>query len=301
VRSYSISMTGSVSDMLEVLLLMKETGLYKPGAASGGETESMVHIVPLYETIDDLERGPDLTAAILDHPAYRRHLQALSSPVTDGGGGPPKAGRRGSSGRADPDDNPGNTPSTSLRSAPPPSATGEESQPEQEIMLGYSDSNKDGGFFTANVALHRAQARIAEVVNERGVELRFFHGRGGTVGRGGGRAGRAILASPPGARTGRLRFTEQGEVISFRYALPAIARRHLEQIVHAALLVQAEDYGPPLTDETRGVLARMSSRSMEAYRDLIDGEQFWPWFLDATPIATIAGLPIASRPVSRAA
>ena len=263
VRSYVISMTDSVSDMLEVLLLMKETGLHRPGTVpSCPEAMSRVAIVPLFETIDDLVRGPSLTAEFLSHPAYRRHLDALTASIEG------------------------------------------DAQPEQEIMLGYSDSNKDGGFFMANVALHRAQASIAEAVrgvdHPEGIAVRFFHGRGGTVGRGGGRAGRAILATPPGARTGRIRFTEQGEVISFRYALPSIARRHLEQIVHAAVLVQAEDYGPPLTDEMKGVLARMSSRSMTAYRDLIDAPAFWPWFMDATPIASIAGLPIASRPVSRA-
>jgi phosphoenolpyruvate carboxylase len=251
VRSYVISMTDSVSDMLEVLLLMKEAGLHHP-AAHGAPARSLLHIVPLFETIDDLERGPGLTGAILDHPAYRAHLDAL----------------------------PG--------------------EPSQEIMLGYSDSNKDGGFLMANVSLHEAQQRIAEAVRARGVALRFFHGRGGTVGRGGGRAGRAILATPPAARTGRIRFTEQGEVISFRYALPEIARRHLEQIVHAAVLVDARRDAAPLPAELRRVYRAMAERSMKAYRGLIDAPAFWPWFLDATPIASIAGLPIASRPVSRA-
>lgn len=255
VRSYIISMTDSVSDMLEVLLLMKETGLHRP-ASAGRDGASLLHIVPLFETIDDLERGPALTGAILDHPAYRRHLDALA-----GGEG---AGR-----------------------------------PAQEIMLGYSDSNKDGGFFMANVSLHEAQQRIGEAVRARGVDLRFFHGRGGTVGRGGGRAGRAILATPPAARTGRIRFTEQGEVISFRYALPEIARRHLEQIVHAAVLVDSARDAEPMADDLRSIYGAMAKRSMSAYRGLIDDPAFWPWFLEATPIASIAGLPIASRPVSR--
>jgi phosphoenolpyruvate carboxylase len=166
-------------------------------------------------------------------------------------------------------------------------------------MLGYSDSNKDGGFFMANAALHRAQDEIGRVVQDRGIRLCFFHGRGGTVGprrraRGAGHPGDA-----PHARTGLIRFTEQGEVISFRYALPEIAGRHLEQIVHATLLVSAG------TDEHAGepslgpIYAKMATRSMEAYRGLIDAPAFWGWFVDAAPIATIAGLPIASRPVSR--
>src|SRR5207302_7533715 len=106
----------------------------------------------------------------------------------------------------------------------------------QEIMLGYSDSNKDGGYLAANWALHATQARLAEVCRRAGVTLRLFHGRGGTVGRGGGRANRAILSQPPGSFDGQIRFTEQGEVISFRYALAPIAHRHLEQITHAVLL-----------------------------------------------------------------
>ncbi|USO00123.1 MAG: phosphoenolpyruvate carboxylase [Phycisphaeraceae bacterium] len=257
VRSYIISMTDSVSDVLEVLLLMKETGLYRPGlAGTDSGARSLLHIVPLFETIDDLERAPRLTGAILDHPAYRRHLVALANEF--------------------------------------------DAPLMQEIMLGYSDSNKDGGFFMANTALHAAQQAIAEAVRARGVELRFFHGRGGTVGRGGGRAGRAILATPPAARTGRIRFTEQGEVISFRYAMPEIARRHLEQIVHAAMLAGAQRDAEPMSRELSKIYHDMAHRSMAAYRGLIDAPAFWAWFLDATPIASIAGLPIASRPVSRA-
>ncbi|HSU17196.1 phosphoenolpyruvate carboxylase, partial [Longimicrobium sp.] len=106
----------------------------------------------------------------------------------------------------------------------------------QEVMLGYSDSNKDGGYWMANWALHKAQRRLGEVCQAHGVDFRLFHGRGGTVGRGGGRANQAILAMPPIAVNGRIRVTEQGEVISFRYAIPEIAHRHLEQIVGAMLL-----------------------------------------------------------------
>ena len=177
-------------------------------------------------------------------------------------------------------------------------------------MLGYSDSNKDGGYWQANWSLHKAQGAIAETCREHGVDLRYFHGRGGTVGRGGGRAGQAIRAIPPVAQTGRIRFTEQGEVISFRYALPGIARRHLEQIVHAQIgaLADAETDGgdrQPSVEDADGpafaLMERLARRSMAAYRDLIDAPDFWPWYAAATPIATIARLSIASRPISRRA
>ena len=112
---------------------------------------------------------------------------------------------------------------------------------------------------------------------------------------------RAILSAPRGAHRGRIRFTEQGEVISFRYALPAITRRHLEQIVSAMLEVSAASDDPPAAPEgAREILARVAPISMDAYRDLIDGPSFWPWYLEASPIRFIGGLPIASRPVSRA-
>lgn len=172
--------------------------------------------------------------------------------------------------------------------------------PEQEVMLGYSDSNKDGGFLMANTALHVAQRRIADVFEKHGVALRFFHGRGGTIGRGGGRAGRAILAAPPAARSGRLRFTEQGEIITFRYALPEMARRHLEQIVHAALLAEASRGAASETEAFEGVLLDLAGHARAAYRELIDGPAFWAWFVGASPVEHIGGLPIASRPVSRA-
>lgn len=170
----------------------------------------------------------------------------------------------------------------------------------QEVMLGYSDSNKDGGYWAANAALYGAQQRIAGVCAERGVALRLFHGRGGTVGRGGGRANRAIFSLPPQTRTGRIRVTEQGEVISFRYANEALAHRHLEQVVNATLLTTANPQGnrpPPGAEQT---LARLGRAARKAYREFIDAPDFWPWYRAATPIEHISRLPIASRPVSRA-
>ncbi len=240
VRCWVISMTSHVSDLLALLLLMREVGL-------------LIQIVPLFETVDDLANAPRLMDQALADPIFRAHVESMS----DGA-------------------------------------------PEQEIMLGYSDSNKDGGFLMANAALHAAQRQIAEVFEKHGVRLRYFHGRGGTIGRGGGRAGRAILAAPPAARSGRLRFTEQGEVITFRYALPAMARRHLEQIVHAAMLAEASRTASGGTNAFESLMLELAGHARDAYRSLIDDDAFWPWFTGSSPVEHIAGLPIASRPVSRA-
>ncbi|PAP75324.1 phosphoenolpyruvate carboxylase [Rubrivirga marina] len=257
IGSYIVSMTDAVSDVLEVLLLAKEVGLWRRHA--DGRVESPIDAVPLLETIADLEAGPALLSALFENEVYAEHLKARGG--------------------------------------------------MQEVMLGYSDSNKDGGYWQANWSLHKAQGAIAETCRRHGVDLRFFHGRGGTVGRGGGRAGQAIRAMPPVAQTGRIRFTEQGEVISFRYALPGIARRHLEQIVHAQLGALADAEQARLdaeaataaapSDDAHALMERLADRSMDAYRALIDADDFWPWYASATPIAHIAGLSIASRPISR--
>lgn len=178
----------------------------------------------------------------------------------------------------------------------------------QEVMLGYSDSDKDGGYWMANQALHEAQADLGASALRAGVELRLFHGRGGTVGRGGGRANRAITAMPSEARNGRIRFTEQGEVITFRYGLASLARRHMEQIVGAMLSGYSEPGAPdsgwqdPGAADGRpeeGWMRTVARRSMEVYRELLDDPDFWPWFLRVTPIECISGLPIGSRPSSR--
>lgn len=251
ISTYVVSMTHRPSDVLEVLLLAREVGLWR---LAGEAVESRLDVVPLFETIDDLENAGDRLAALLSTPLYRRHLAA----------------------RGD----------------------------RQEVMIGYSDSNKDGGYWRANWALHKAQAAVGRVAAEHGVALRLFHGRGGTVGRGGGRAARAIAALPPEVQDGRIRFTEQGEVISFRYAVPALAHRHLEQIVHAVLTTaggaspgDGEPFHPEPGDGA--LFERIGERAMAAYRALIDDPAFWPWYTAATPIEEISSLPIASRPVSR--
>ena len=157
----------------------------------------------------------------------------------------------------------------------------------------------------ANWALHRAQDALGRVCREHGIHFRLFHGRGGTVGRGGGRANQAILAMPPVVHNGEIRFTEQGEVISFRYALPDIARRHLEQIVNAVLLSvghpahrNGEGYSSIDTGDA-ALMTRIARRSMALYRGLIEHPDLWLWYTQVTPIEQISRLPIASRPVSR--
>ncbi len=171
----------------------------------------------------------------------------------------------------------------------------------QEVMLGYSDSNKDGGYLMANWSLYRAQESLGQALTELGLKFRLFHGRGGTVGRGGGRANQAILAMPPASHSGKIRFTEQGEVISFRYGLAPIAHRHLEQIVHAvvkaASSIESTAFTPSTTE--KALLDNLASDSMAAYRTLIDDKDFWKWYTQVTPIEHISKLPIASRPVSR--
>ncbi|MBK7405873.1 MAG: phosphoenolpyruvate carboxylase [Phycisphaerales bacterium] len=251
IGSYVISMTHERSHLLEVLLLMREVGLWRHGP-NGAESD--LDITPLFETVDDLANAGQLMRDLFADPVYREHLRARGS--------------------------------------------------FQEIMLGYSDSNKDGGYWMANWRLRQAQGELAEVCSRAGVELRFFHGRGGTVARGGGRANRAILAAPAHSRSGRLRFTEQGEVITFRYTLPELARRHLEQIVNATLLAAASRpecaEAPEAATDLDGLMTDLSLASMRHYRALVERPDFWPWFLASSPVLFIGELPIASRPVSRA-
>lgn len=243
IRCVIISMTHHVSQLLELMVLAKQTG-----------TQYRFDIVPLFETIDDLERSATLMASAYADPAYAAWLE--------------KRGRF------------------------------------QEIMLGYSDSNKDGGYWMANWSLHMAQKKLAETALAHSVDVRLFHGRGGTVGRGGGRANQAVTALPRACHNGRIRFTEQGEVISFRYANPDIAHRHLEQVVNAVIRTTAKaGYSPvvvwkdfPGIDVT---MQKIADLSMRTYRGLVDAKTFWPWYARTTPIEHISRLPIASRPVSR--
>jgi phosphoenolpyruvate carboxylase len=254
VQCYVISMTHGVSDVLEVLLLAKESGLlrWEPDADGNPVVRSDIEVVPLFETIEDLASCDRLLGRMFTNPAWRRHMRA----------------------RGD----------------------------FQEIMLGYSDSSKDGGYLAANWSLQDAQARIASVCRRHKVSFRLFHGRGGTVGRGGGRANAAILAQPAGSFGGSIRFTEQGEVVSFRYSLPPMAHRHLEQIAHAALLAASRqaDGGAVPRPEWRAAIGSLSAHSRSVYRGMVyEDPDFWRFYTGATPIAHISQLPIASRPAAR--
>ena len=249
VPNYIISMCQSVSDMLEPAILLKEVGLLE---AAGAQTTSPVGIVPLFETIDDLQRGASILEAALDLPVYR----AL---VTSRGG-------------------------------------------SQEVMLGYSDSNKDGGYLAANWALYRAELDLVESARKTGIRLRLFHGRGGTVGRGGGPSYDAILAQPPGAVTGSLRITEQGEVIAAKYAEPRIAHRNLETLVAATLestLLDVEGLGDDAGPAYQ-VLDDLAARAQRAYAELVhETPGFVEYFKASTPVSEIGALNIGSRPTSR--
>src|SRR4051812_29848581 len=245
-------MCESVSDVLEVAVLLKEVGLLDPGADDGPTCS--VGISPLFETIDDLQAAGTTLAAMLDQPLYRSLVA-----------------NRGS---------------------------------VQEVMLGYSDSNKDGGYLAANWALYRAELDLVEVARSEGIRLRLFHGRGGTVGRGGGPSYDAIRAQPPGAVAGALRLTEQGEVIAAKYADPDLARRNLEALVAATLessLLDIEGLGDD-AEPAYELLDDLAARAQQAYRALVhDTPGFVEWFRAATPIRELGELNIGSRPPSRKA
>ena len=253
IPNYIISMCQSVSDMLEAAILLKEAGLLSlVGGVSGDEPYAPVGIVPLFETIDDLQRGSSILEAVLDLPLYRAVVTA-----------------RGDS---------------------------------QEVMLGYSDSNKDGGYLAANWALYRAELDLVESARKTGIRLRLFHGRGGTVGRGGGPSYDAILAQPPGAVNGSLRITEQGEVIAAKYAEPRIAHRNLETLLAATLeatLLDVEGLGDA-AGPAYEVLDELAARAQRAYAELVhETPGFVEYFKASTPVSEIGALNIGSRPTSR--
>ena len=261
-RHYIISHTESVSDLLEVLLLMKECGLVagpNGGTLDAGATAALI-VVPLFETIGDLRQA---------EPIMREFyaLPGITELVLRSGG-------------------------------------------EQDIMLGYSDSNKDGGFFTSNWELYRAELALVGLFGPlraaHGITLRLFHGRGGTVGRGGGPSYQAILAQPPGTVNGQIRLTEQGEVIGSKYANPEIGRRNLETLVAATLeatLLHPQTGGKSGAPKAfLEAAAAISDASYAAYRHLVyETPGFTDYFFSATPIREIAELNIGSRPASRKA
>ncbi|HWE63054.1 MAG TPA: phosphoenolpyruvate carboxylase, partial [Chloroflexota bacterium] len=173
----------------------------------------------------------------------------------------------------------------------------------QRLMLGYSDSSKDGGYLTSSWELYKAQEQLQRVAGEAGVQIELFHGRGGTVGRGGGPAHQAILAQPPGTVRGRLRLTEQGEVINFKYGLPAIALRNIDTIA-AATLLATSPFGhaeAQVPERWRTALERLSAVSFQAYRSLVEYPDFARYLYETTPLELIGRLNIGSRPARRTA
>ncbi len=262
-RHYIISHTEDVSDLLEVMLLLKEVGLLRgtleqaDGSQSspGGAVSDLI-VSPLFETISDLRNAAPIMRAFYALPGITKMMKASGA--------------------------------------------------EQDIMLGYSDSNKDGGSFTSNWELYRAEidlvALFSELGREHGITLRLFHGRGGTVGRGGGPSYQAILAQPPGTVNGQIRLTEQGEVIASKYAHPEIGRRNLETLVAATLEATLLHPTKSAPKSFLDAAAAISDASFAAYRKLVyETPGFTEYFFSATPIREIAELNIGSRPASRKA
>lgn len=233
--SYVISMAGQPSDVLAVQLLLKECGLRRP-----------LRVVPLFETLDDLDNAGPCIDRLLGLDAYR---EALAGP--------------------------------------------------QEVMIGYSDSAKDAGTLAAAWAQYRAQEALVDICRAHGVELLLFHGRGGTVGRGGGPAHAAILSQPPGSVAGRFRTTEQGEMIRFKFGLPGIARQNLD--LYLAAVLEATLLPPPAPEPAwREEMQRLAADSLAAYRQVVrETSQFVDYFREATPEQELGRLPLGSRPAKR--
>ncbi|WP_256077554.1 phosphoenolpyruvate carboxylase [Massilia sp. YIM B04103] len=253
IRNYIISHTETVSDLLEVLVLQQETGLLRRGA--DGESTLDLMVIPLFETIPDLQRAAGIMENVMALPLVKQ-LIAKQGQI-------------------------------------------------QEVMLGYSDSNKDGGFLTSNWELYKAEVSLVEIFAKAGVKLRLFHGRGGTVGRGGGPSYEAILAQPKGTVNGQIRLTEQGEIIASKFSNAEIGRRNLELLVAATLEASLT---PPASDEGQktqlarfeSVMGEISGLAYKAYRNLVyETPGFTDYFFAATPIAEIAELNLGSRPASR--
>jgi len=244
--NYVISKADGVSDVLEVAVLLKEVGLLRPR-----EGRLDVDIVPLFETIGDLQRCGRVMDDLLGLPAYRRLI----------------ASRGGT----------------------------------QEVMLGYSDSNKDGGYLTSTWELYKAELALIDTFRRHQVGLRLFHGRGGSVGRGGGPSYEAILAQPNGALQGAIRVTEQGEVIAGKYSNAEVGRRNLEILAAATLeatLLEADRQEPPAAWLT--AMEELSAEAFRAYRALVyETEGFDRYFRESTVLDEIASLNIGSRPASR--
>jgi len=255
-----VSHTETLSDLLEVLLLQQETGLSAPAAgASQDEGAGGLMVVPLFETIPDLRRGPAIMDAWLGLPEVARRVRRHQAGI-------------------------------------------------QEVMLGYSDSNKDGGYLTSNWSLYCAERQLVQVFKAHRTRLRLFHGRGGSVGRGGGSSFDAILAQPPGTVNGQIRLTEQGEVIQAKYKDADVGQSHLELLVAATLQTSlaparrsshAEDENMARFGAAMDLMSEVARRR---YRELVyETPGFSDYFFASTPILEIAELNIGSRPSARKA
>lgn len=264
IRQYIVSHTETLSDLLEALVLQKEAGLLGTAIVNPNEsstdnkvvTDDGLMIVPLFETIPDLENGARIMGEFLDLPEISERIHSMQGSV-------------------------------------------------QEVMLGYSDSNKDGGYLTSNWSLYQAERALVDVFQSRGIRLRLFHGRGGSVGRGGGSTFDAILAQPPGTVAGQFRLTEQGEVIQSKYKDANVGRWHLENLVSACLQASLTQNESANTEDAYvarygETMSFLSNTAQSTYRDLVYGTpDFAKYFFASTPIAEIAGLNIGSRPASR--
>jgi phosphoenolpyruvate carboxylase len=245
-NNYVISMNRSVSDILEVLLLAKEAGLYDPATGKGS-----LSIAPLFETVEDLRSAPPIMTELFNLPLYRAYL--------------------------------------------------ENHDHLQEVMLGYSDSNKDSGFLSSNWEIYKAQRALQDVCQKYQVDLRMFHGRGGSVGRGGGPTYEAILAQPGRSIEGRIKITEQGEVLASKYSLPEIALYNLETIATAVIQASLLPSSTDTLDCWLDTMEEISVRSREVYRHLIyEQPNLVEFFHQVTPIEEISQLQISSRPARRA-
>jgi len=250
--TYIVSMTTEAEDLLRVLLLAREAGLVD---LSADPPVSRLDVVPLFETLDDLEHAPRVMDELLNDEVYRRQLRAR--------------GRR------------------------------------QEVMIGYSDSGKDAGMLASSWALYRAQEALTERFQDADVELTLFHGRGGSVGRGGGSpVYRALAALPPGSVRGHIKITEQGEIISQQFGLLPIAERTMEVTLSGVLLHQfadwRDDVGPGEVDRFREMMIHLSNVSLGVYRELVYKSQaLFAMFQQVTPVAELASARFGSRPAYR--
>jgi phosphoenolpyruvate carboxylase len=249
VETFILSMARNASDVLSVQLLARWSGLLEVDE-SGRCIANYLRVTPLFETVDDLRRAPEVLGYLLEDPFYRSSLR--------------------------------------------------ESGDLQEIMLGYSDSGKDAGYVTSNWTLYKAQGLLCSVARSYGVNLRLFHGRGGSAGRGGGPSYQAIMSQPPHTLQGRIRITEQGEVISFKYSMRGLARRNLDTVLAAVLEASADE--TPEEPEPRWieVMEGLSSKAREAYLGLVyEDKDFLAFFSEASPIGELSLLNMGSRPARR--